>query len=119
MRRYFARAPNHPLRRLGLGLGMMLAAGCTDPCGERSIADCNDGCSVVHGKPADEALMCLGETQAAGCMESGHTCQQQIGLARDTKGNLWWFPNICIPENWTLVNDESGAEDWSACMSSP
>lgn len=43
----------------------------------------------------------------AGC-DTAHT------LAKDTDGNLWLFPDSCIPDGYTLVDNQENIEAYSA-----
>ena len=62
------------------------------------------GCSsTISGRPYNESMMCWGSLEEAGEGSLSEGCDTAITYAEDKSGNMWEFPDSCIPDDFEEI----------------
>ena len=70
------------------------------------------GCTRITGRPltVTPGGLCYDAAvplEILGCRATGEDCGFNLAFATGPRGDLWWFPDTCLPDGFTLFRDEN------------
>lgn len=76
-------------------------------CESRSIAECEEDarCGNLWASRLDENLVCSEVETQVGCTIVFRFCGQRLTTAENPDGELFNFPDTCLPKGWTDADD--------------
>jgi hypothetical protein len=84
----------------------------SDSCAEATTIEAcisTEGCLAIGGMKADLEQSCYGpEEILIACVKSERLCEDAEGHALDPETNeCYRFPNLCMPDGWTVVSSDN------------
>lgn len=98
-------------------IGLFAGIGCGSTCDTLAADECSGtkGCTEIEGQPVvDDGYggSCVDfntPAEGLGCRSSTFNCDNGVTFAKGDAGDLYWFPDACIPVDFSEVRAADAA----------